>query len=117
MGGIIAAYFAWFQSGLLGRLLVSLTCGFGTYLLCLNFFRTFPYEGTETYEALQVWNRMGQGGAIALGTVTTLSITLMLQRSSYRLPKLIASAISAIGAIAFASYLSLFTLLRLGYAD
>lgn len=121
LGGVSVACFAWFQfawseSGVLSNLFVSLACGFGMYLflLSLNFLSDLL---PETYEAWQVWNRLTQGGAIAVSVVAMLLALLMLQRGNYRLPKAIASLVGGIGTTALFSYLTLFTLLWLRYAD
>ncbi len=98
LGSVSAACFAWFQPGLLSNLFVGLSCGFGTYLL--------------------TWNRLlSPAEAIAASAVVMLLVALMLQRRNHRLPKAIASLVSGIGTAALFSYLTLFTLLWLRYAD
>ncbi|MGI8934881.1 MAG: hypothetical protein ACR2FS_12490 [Phormidesmis sp.] len=118
LGGVSAACFAWLQPGWLSNLFVSLACGFGMYLSTWNFLGRLPYDiAGNTDETIQDWSLTMQGGALTAGIAAMLLVILMLQRRNNRLPKAIASLVSGIGTAALFSYLTLFTLLWLGYAD
>ena len=121
LGGtsMACACFVWIQRGLLSSLFISLACGFGGYLflLSLNFLRNLFYEAPETSEALPAWTHVTQSGAIIAGVAFMLLAAWMLQRGRSYLPRAIASLVSGIGTSAVLSYLTLFTLLWLLYAD
>ena len=119
LGGVSTACFAWLQPGLLSSLFVILTGGFGTYFLSLYFLGSVvPYDiMSDTYEPFEAWTWLVQGGAVTASAIAMLLVALMLQRRNYRLPKALASLVSGVGTAALFSYLTLFTLLWLGYAD
>ena len=121
LGGVSTACFAWIQPGPLSNLLVSLVCGFGMYYVSLHVLsHIILYDMSGTYETFQAWNRLVQSRAMASGAITTLLVALVLQwlqHRNYRLPKEVVGLVVGIGTAALFSYLTLVTLLWLGYAD
>ena len=121
LGGIstACACFVWIQRGPLSSLFVSIACGFGAYLflLSLNFLRSLLFAAPGTSEALPDWIYVTQGGAMIGGVIAMLLVALTFQRGRAYLPKAIASLVSGIGTAAVLSYLTLFMLLWLRYAD
>ncbi len=124
-GGVSIACFVWLQPGLLSNqpgllsnLFVSLAYGFGTYFLASYFLSSvMPYDPSGTYETFQTWYRLIKGGAMTAGAIAMLLVALMLRRRNYRFGQALVSLVSGAGTAALCSYLTLFTLLWLGYAD